>query len=142
MNCRKAGPCPKCGFDCYEYGFSSIRLWSETAVVATGLFTGGSSVVVAGSALAKIISNKGAGLGPLSGLVKIYQCLIEGIKENPLLRCVHCESYIIVCVNCGRHLVLPNMPMTAEIIMCPNCYTKFGWCERSTEFDELLGITR
>jgi len=142
MSCRKPGPCPKCGFDYYEYGFSSISLLSETAVTAIGLLTGGSSAVVATTAVAKIISTKGAGLGLLSGLVKFYQVLIENIKENPLLRCVHCGSYIVVCVNCGKYLVLPNMPKTAELIMCPNCYTKFGWCEMSPEFDEILGITR
>lgn len=126
----KLKPCRNCNKTDYEYGSSLVRFGAENLVAYAEIKLGG--------AVGKFVGTGGAGMGILSLPKLFYQGVFLGLDGNPLLRCRHCNNFVVCCHKCDSYMTLERHPGTAELIECPFCKAKFQTCERDDKFDELL----
>lgn len=129
-------PCPWCGAIAYSYGTSLLGFYLESASPAAALLTGNP-----GTAVAKVVSSGGAGMG-LFSIPFAFANAMRDLGGHPVLRCGHCARYVCMCSECGIFAVLQDRPKVAELVECPACKAARQPCERSDEFDRLLGIQK
>ncbi len=126
MSDHELRQCPKCKTQDYVYAHSVSQLFTETL-----------------DEVKDVRLSKLPGVTLLREFMGFLQSAIrtavDGTPETPGLLCKHCRSFVIVCPKCWSFSMAEKRPATGQLVQCSECYFSFMVCERSDEFDKLLG---
>ena len=113
--------CPACRRRKYKYGTTLLsfarEFFPDFLKIAAAVASGNVAVALANGI-------------PFLGVFQTIKHGLDGIPSSPLLRCLHCFAYVIICPHCTRALVLEDHPRTGTLLTCKRCQGTMSPCER------------